>query len=67
MAEKRKDQLSEIKLLGLKNDAEWGVVEDLTYIQYIIGKKPRSFLIKDDTFARTFEQVFDQLWEKAEK
>jgi hypothetical protein len=42
------------------------VVKDLFYIQYITGKTPRGFLIKDSTFAKTFEQVFDQLWEKAQ-
>jgi sugar-specific transcriptional regulator TrmB len=57
----------DIRFLDLENEAEWGVVEDHIYIQYIIGKTPRGFLIKDKIFARTFEQVFDQLWNSAKK
>jgi sugar-specific transcriptional regulator TrmB len=56
------DKKFEAKFLNLKNDAEWGVIGDLFYIQYITGKKPRGFLIKDKTFADTFKQVFKQLW-----
>lgn len=66
LAKKRRDQLTDIRFMELKNDTEWGVIKDLFYIQYITSKTPRGFLIKDSTFAKTFEQVFDQLWEKAQ-
>ena len=66
LAKKRKNKFTGIKFMDLKNDAEWGVVKDLLYIQYITGKKPRGFLIKDEKFAKTFKQVFNQLWNEAE-
>ncbi|MAG45465.1 MAG: hypothetical protein CMH63_01685 [Nanoarchaeota archaeon] len=65
LAKKRKDKLTEIKFMDLKNDAEWGVIGNKIYIQYITGDKPRGFLINDKTFAKTFTQVFDQLWKSA--
>tara|TARA_Y100000034_G_scaffold135243_1_gene206314 strand:+ start:1024 stop:1776 length:753 start_codon:yes stop_codon:yes gene_type:complete len=67
IAKKRRKQLAEIKFMDLKNDSEWGVFGDTIYIQYITSKKPRSFLIKDKIFAKTFEQVFNQLWKQAKK
>ena len=57
----------EVKYKNLKNSAEWGVVGDMFFIQYITTKTPRGFLIKDDIFAQTFSQTFDQLWETAKK
>jgi len=65
LANKRKNNLTEIKFSNLKNDAEWGVLGDVFFIQTSIGKKPHSFLIKDKFFASTFEQIFDQLWKAA--
>jgi len=65
LANKRRDKLTEIKLMDLNNETEWGIVKDMIYIQYITGKIPRGFLIKDQTFAKTFEEVFDKLWETA--
>ena len=67
LANKRRNKLTEIKFTDLKNDTEWGVVKDMVYIQYITGKIPRGFLIKDQTFAKTFEEVFDKLWKIAKK
>lgn len=67
LAEKRKKQLADIKFLDLKNDAEWGVIGDMVYIQYVTGKVPRAFMIKDKIFASTYEQSFDQLWQIAKK
>ena len=67
LAKKRRNKLTEIKFMNLENDAEWGIVGDLVYIQYITGKVPRGFLIKDKVFARTYEQVFDQIWSVARK
>jgi HTH-type transcriptional regulator, sugar sensing transcriptional regulator len=63
----RKKQNSEVKFMELKNEAEWGVIGDLYFIQYITAKTPRGFLIHDDKFAKTFEQVFDQLWKQAKE
>ena len=65
LAMKRKAKFGgelEIKFMDLKNDAEWGVLGDVVFIQHITEKTPRGFLIKDKTFAKTYEQVFDQLW-----
>ena len=63
LAKKRKDKHTEIKFMNLDNDAEWGVLDDLFFIQYVTSKVPRAFLIKDKIFAKTFEQVFDKLWQ----
>lgn len=67
LAKKRKNKHTEIRFMKLKNEAEWGVMGDKIFIQYITTKQPRAFLIKDEVFAKTFEQVFDKLWEKAEE
>ena len=67
LAKKRKDNLTETKFAQLENDAEWGVFDDIIYIQHIIGKTPRAFLIHDKFFAETYKQVFDQIWKNAEK
>lgn len=65
LAKKRTDKLTEIKFMDLNNEAEWGVWKDTFYIHYYpVKKKPYGFLIKDAVFAKTFEQVFDQLWKK---
>jgi hypothetical protein len=53
--------------MNLKNEAEWGVVEDTVFLQYIMGKEPRAFMIHDKKFADTFRQVFDQVWEVAKR
>ncbi len=66
LAKKRSKQLAEVKIMDLKNDAEWGVWKDLFYLHYYpVKKKPRGFLIKDEVFAQTFKQVFGQLWLEA--
>ena len=67
LAKKREKQLSNVKFMDLKNDAEWGVIGDKFFMQYITGEIPRGFLIQDEKFARTFEQVFDNLWIIAKK
>ena len=64
---KKADKRFEAKFLNLKNNAEWGIIGDLFYIQYITGKNPRGFLIKDKTFADTFKQVFKQIWKEANR
>lgn len=66
-AQRRKRQKSEVRFMKLENEAEWGVIGDLYFIQYITAKKPCGFLIKDKKIANSFEQVFDQLWEFASK
>ncbi|MFA6022759.1 MAG: helix-turn-helix domain-containing protein [Candidatus Pacearchaeota archaeon] len=65
--EKRKKQNSEIRYMNLKNEAEWGIIGNAFFIKYITSKTPRGFLIQDEKFAKTFEQVFEQLWEVAKK
>lgn len=49
----------------LKNKAEWGVIGDLFFIQYIMTKTPKGFLVKDKIFAQTMEQVFNQIWKES--
>ncbi len=66
LAKKRTNQYTTIKFMNLKKDAEWGTIGNKLYTQYITSKKPRGFLIEDKIFAQTFNQVFDELWEKAE-
>ncbi len=65
LAQKRENKNTKTKTIDLKNEAEWGIVDDLLYIQYIITKKPRGFLIKDKIFAETFKQAFDKIWENS--
>lgn len=66
-AKQRKNNLTEVRFSDLDNEAEWGVVNDYVYLQHITTKIPRAFLIKDPIFAKTFEQVFDELWKQAKK
>lgn len=65
LGEKRKKQLAEVRFMDLKNEAEWGVMGNKVFIQYITQKVPRGFLIEDEVFAFTFKQVFNQLWKQA--
>jgi HTH-type transcriptional regulator, sugar sensing transcriptional regulator len=67
LADKRRNKFTEIRFMDLENFAEWGIVNNSFYIQYATTKEPRGFLIKDPIFAKTFEQVFDSLWEKSKK
>ena len=60
IAERREDKLTKILYKELENDAEWGVLEDAFYMQYIIGKTPRDVLPPqqaDDTIAK-IQHVF---------
>lgn len=65
LANKRKKQDAKVQFMNLKNDAEWGVWKDIFYLYHFPKKSPRGFLIKDEVFASTFKQVFDQLWKEA--
>ncbi len=66
LAKKRtKDKLVKIRFMDIKNEAEWGIVKDIFFMQYVNNKNPVGFLIKDKTFAKTFELAFDNLWEQA--
>jgi len=51
--------------MKLDNEAEWGVMGNKFFIQYITQKVPRAFLIEDEIFAQSFKQVFNQLWKQA--
>ncbi len=64
LGKERTDELTEIKFMDLQNEAEWGIINNNLYIQYTTSKKPIGFLIQNEKIAKTFEQVFDQLWEK---
>lgn len=65
LGKRRENKNTKVKYMELKNEAEWGVVDDMVYIQYIITKNPRAFLIKDKIFAETFKDVFEKLWKGA--
>ena len=67
LAKKRKNKFTEIKFMNLKEDVEWGIIGDWLFIQYITGKIPRAFLIKDEKFANAHKEVFDKLWLLAKK
>lgn len=65
--EKRKKQNAEVKYMSLENEVQWGVFGNMLFMYYATGKIPRSFLIKDEKFAKSFEFVFNRVWETAEK
>jgi len=54
----------DVQFHELENEAEFGVCDDILFIQHTKGKIPRSFLIKDKVFAQTFASVFNKIWEK---
>lgn len=64
---KRKKQISEVKYMNLKNEAEFAIIGDKLILQYITQKVPRAFLIEDEIFTKTHEQIFDNLWKIAKK
>lgn len=68
IANKRRNKLTEVRFMELENEAEWGVWKDIFWIHYYpVRKKPYGFLIKDEVFAKTFAQVFSQLWGNAKQ
>jgi HTH-type transcriptional regulator, sugar sensing transcriptional regulator len=67
VAKRRKRQLAEVKFIKLENEAEWGVMGNKFFVQYITQKVPRGFLIEDEIFAETFKQVFNQIWKQAKE
>ncbi|MBI2499543.1 hypothetical protein HYV88_04850 [Candidatus Woesearchaeota archaeon] len=67
LAKKRKNKNTQVAFYELKNLAEWGIVDNMVYIQYYTSKIPRAFLIKDKIFADTFKEVFDNVWKTAKK
>ncbi len=60
---RRMDRITDARLADLKNEAEWGVMGDIFYIQHMEGKVPRGFLIRDRVFAQSFADVFAKVWE----
>jgi predicted transcriptional regulator len=60
--QKRQVQNAQVKYLPLRNQVQWGVVGDRFFMYYSVGKMPRSFLVIDPLFARSFECFFDELW-----
>jgi len=66
-SKKRRTQLADIRYAKLQNEAEWGVIGNKFFIQYITQKVPRGFLIEDEVFAKTFKQVFEQVFNEAKR
>ncbi len=58
---------TEVKVIKINTEVNWGVLGDTTHMYYITGKTPVCFLIKDEKIARTYEGVFDKLWITAKK
>lgn len=67
LAKKRTNNLTKIRFLDIKSDCEWGIIGNAVFMQYITGKVPRGFLIKDEKFGKNFEEAFDRLWEISKK
>jgi len=61
----RKNQNAKIRTTELKNEASMGVFEEFFFITCQTGEKPNGFLIKDSKIARTFNQIFENLWKEA--
>ena len=64
---RRENKNTKVKFGKVGGLAEWGVVDDIVYIQHIVTNKPHGFLIKDKIFADTFKEVFDGLWGQAKR
>ena len=64
-AAKRANKITQVRFAPLTNDAEWGVVGDYYYTQYVVGGTPRAFLIHDAVFASSYRDVFEQVWKHA--
>ena len=62
LEKKRKNKNTETGFAELNNETEWGVVDDMVYMQYYTQKIPKAFLIKDKVIADTFRQVYEQVW-----
>ncbi len=67
MGKIREKQLAEVKYTNLKNQAEFAVIGNKLLLWYTAGKIPRAFLIEDEVFAESHEQIFDSLWKIATK
>lgn len=61
---RKKSKFTKVKYLELKNEGSIIVFPTGLILQYVTTQNPRAFLIKDDIFVKTFNQIFDQLWEK---
>lgn len=66
-ARRRKNKITDVRLLELNNSAEWGIIDEQAFFQYIISHKPVSILIKDKMIVDTLHQVYDQLWKIAKR
>jgi len=58
---------TEVRYMDSGNEAEFGVYSGFMFMQYLNGKTPRSFLIKDRIFAQTFMSIFNNLWKQAKE
>ncbi len=57
---------TKVKFIKMNNEAEISIVGNNLLLQYITTKTPRAFLIQDEVFVKTFEQIFDSLWTSKE-
>jgi len=60
---KRFKSLTQIKYKKIKNEANFTVTNNMLITYSIKAKPPKAFLIKDKTFAKSFESLFDDIWE----
>lgn len=66
-AEKRKRQLSEVRIKKINSEVSWGVFGNLFFLNYNGGKNPYGIIVNDALTARTFETVFDEIWTNANR
>jgi sugar-specific transcriptional regulator TrmB len=62
--ERKKMYGTEVKFIEMNNEAEISILGNNLLLQYATTKTPRAFLIQDEVFVKTFEQIFDSLWSK---
>ncbi len=62
---RRANRITQVRYAPLNNAAEWGVIGDFYYTQYVVGGTPRAFLICDKVFADSYRDVFEQVWKRA--
>ena len=61
----RKNKNTEVKFEELER-GRMGVIDNTVYLQYVVTKNPRGFLIKDKIFAKTLKSTFDKIWNKGD-
>lgn len=64
---RKKLPFTDVKFAKIDNEAEISIMGNNLLLQYVTTKTPRAFLIQDEVFVRTFEEIFDQLWNTSKK